>query len=130
MMSTQTQGAASIEVMEGITAAFNRHDVNAILAYFAEGGVMELPRGPHPFGARYSGKEEIRAGLVSRFAGIPNVHYGDGRHWACGDFGVSEWTLTGDTPDGRHLEVRGCDHWTFGSDGLIVKKDSFWKIVE
>jgi taurine dehydrogenase small subunit len=25
-------------------------------------------------------------------------------------------------------DVRGCDLWTFGDDGRIIRKDSFWKI--
>lgn len=72
----------------------------------------------------------MREGLSGRFEGIPNVHYGVDRHWACGDdFGVSEWTLTGTTTAGTPVEVRGCDHYTFRGD-TIVRKDSFWKIVE
>jgi hypothetical protein len=48
----------------------------------------------------------------------------------CGDeFGVTEWTLTGTTTGGAPVNVRGCDHCTF-RDGLIVRKDSWWKIVE
>jgi len=30
---------------------------------------------------------------------------------------------------GARIEVRGCDFYTF-RDGKVVKKDSFWKIVE
>ncbi len=59
----------------------------------------------------------------------PDVHYGDDDHFVSGDRGLSEWTLTGTTADGVRLEVRGCDIWTF-RDGLVTKKDSFWKIVE
>jgi hypothetical protein len=44
--------------------------------------------------------------------------------------GVSEWTISGTTTDGVRVEVRGCDIWTFGDDGKIVRKDSFWKIRE
>ena len=51
------------------------------------------------------------------------------RHWACGDFGVSEWTLTGTSTSGKSLEVRGVDLLEF-VDGKITRKDSFWKIVE
>jgi hypothetical protein len=29
---------------------------------------------------------------------------------------------------GRRIEVCGCDLWTFGDDGRITRKDSFWKI--
>jgi len=37
--------------------------------------------------------------------------------------------LTGSTADGVRLEVRGCDLWEF-DDGLITRKDSYWKLVE
>lgn len=33
------------------------------------------------------------------------------------------------TPDGRPVRVRGCDHWEF-RDGKVTRKDSYWKIVE
>ena len=49
---------------------------------------------------------------------------------ACGDRGVSEWTITGTTVDGDVVDVRGCDIWTFDADGLIACKDSFWKVRE
>jgi hypothetical protein len=68
-------------------------------------------------------------GLASRFKGLPDVHYGDDRHWVSGNLGVSEWLLTGTTPDGVQIRVRGCDHWEF-RDGKVIRKDSYWKIVE
>lgn len=69
------------------------------------------------------------AGLASRFAGIPDVHYGADRHWVCDDLAVSEWTLTGTTNNGRRLEVRGTDHYEFRA-GKVMRKDAYWKIVE
>jgi len=33
--------------------------------------------------------------------------------------GVSEWLLTGTTPDGRRVRVRGCDHWEFRGGKVI-----------
>ena len=87
-----------------------------------------VPPAP-PKGDRYYGWEEVRAGLSKRFQGIPDVHYGDDSHWVCGDFGVSEWTLTGTTTLGEHIEVRGVDLLEF-RDGKIIRKDSFWKILD
>jgi hypothetical protein len=43
--------------------------------------------------------------------------------------GFSEWTLTGTSALGERVEVRGTDHLEF-RDGKIIRKDSFWKIVE
>jgi ketosteroid isomerase-like protein len=88
-----------------------------------------MPRGPEPWGHRVTGREAVREALAGRFAGLPDVHYGDGRHWVSGDLGVSEWLLTGTRTDGAQVRVRGCDHWQF-RDGRVVRKDSYWKIVE
>lgn len=120
---------ATAELMKGFLDAFNRHDLNAIMEYFADDCVFYMPRGAAPRGDSYSGKEDVRAGLAKRFEGIPDVHYGDDRHWACGNFGVSEWTLTGNHISGKRLEVRGIDLLEF-VNGKITRKDSFWKIVD
>jgi hypothetical protein len=120
---------ATAELLKGFLDAFNRHDLDAIMGYFADECVLYTPRGAGPRGNRYLGKKDVRAGLAERFEGIPDVHYGEDHHWACGDFGVSEWTLTGTSTAGQTLEVRGVDLLEF-VNGKITRKDSFWKIVE
>src|SRR5689334_5306078 len=117
------------ELLKGFLEAFNRHDLDAIMDYFADDCVFYMPRGDAPRGDRYVGKGEVRAGLAKRFEGIPDVHYGEDRHWVGDDFGISEWTLTGTTVAGKKLEVRGVDLLEC-EDGKITRKDSFWKIVE
>ena len=116
--------------LDAVLEGFNRHDIDAIMAHFAEDCVFEAPRGPDPWGRRFTGHDEVRRGLAARFEGIPDVHYGDDTHFVCGDRGVSEWTLTGTTLEGERIEVRGCDLWTFGDDGRLTRKDSFWKLRE
>lgn len=119
-----------LATLEQLLDAFNRHDLDAIMGFFADDCTMDMPRGPDPWGRRYTGKDQVRKGLSGRFAGIPDVHYGNDRHWACGgELGVSEWRLTGTTTAGTAVDVQGCDHYTF-RDGKIVRKDSYWKIVE
>jgi len=119
----------TFEVLKGFLEAFNRHDLDAIMDYFHDDCVFYMPRGKGPRGDRYVGKEEVRAGLSTRFEGIPDVHYGEDTHWACGNFGVSEWTLTGTRQSGERIEVRGADFLEF-RDGKITRKDSFWKILD
>ena len=119
----------SRKLLKEFLEAFNQHDLDAIMGYFAEDCVFYMPRGSAPRGDRYVGKNEVRAGLAKRFQGIPDVHYGEDQHWAGEDFGVSEWTLTGTSVTGKKIEVRGVDLLEF-SQGKITRKDSFWKIVE
>jgi ketosteroid isomerase-like protein len=115
--------------LQAIEDGFNAHDVDRIMAFFADDAVFDSPRGPHPWGTRFEGRDAVAEGFAARFAGLPDVHYGDVRHFVSGDRGASEWLLTGTLPDGSRLEVRGCDLWEFRGDA-VVRKDSYWKIVE
>jgi ketosteroid isomerase-like protein len=118
----------TVELLERFLDAFNRHDLASIMGHFADDCVLYMPRGTGPRGDRFVGKDAVRAALAKRFEGIPDVHYGDERHWVCGDLGVSEWTLTGTSASGQRIEVRGVDLLEF-AEGRITRKDSFWKIL-
>jgi ketosteroid isomerase-like protein len=120
---------SKINIQKSFLEAFNKHDLDLIMTFFVEDCVLEMPRGPHPYGQRAEGKVNVRATLATRFEGIPNVHYGEDFHWSDGDRGFSEWTLTGTTRAGESIRVRGCDLLTFRGDKIAVK-NSFWKIVE
>jgi ketosteroid isomerase-like protein len=112
-----------------LCAAFNAHDLDGIMSHFADDSSLDMPKGSDPWGTRFVGKDAVRKGLAMRFETTPDVHYGAARHWVAGSMGVSEWLLTGITRDGRKLEVNGCDHYEFRS-GKVIRKDSYWKIVE
>ena len=118
-------------ILTELCAAFNAHDLDRIMKLFADDCVLEMPRGNKPWGARFEGKDNVRAALATRFAGLPDVHYGDGEHFvdASAETGMSKWVLTGTTREGARKEVHGCDFYTF-RDGKVTRKDSYWKIVE
>jgi ketosteroid isomerase-like protein len=122
-------GQPTVAQLKGFLEAFNRHDLDAIMAHFGQDAILETPRGAHPWGSRFEGLEGVRRGLAARFEGIPDVRYSDDDHWVSGDNGVSSWLLTGTTKSGEQIRVRGCDLWTF-RDGKVVRKDSYWKMVE
>jgi ketosteroid isomerase-like protein len=119
----------SIEQLQAICDAFNDHDLDTLMTFFGDDAVFEGPRGPDPWGTRFEGKAAVAEGVAARFRGLPDVHYGDARHFVSGDRGASEWLLTGTTPAGERVEVRGCDLWEF-REGKVTRKDSYWKIVE
>ncbi len=110
--------------------AFNAHDLDRIMACFADDCVLEM-KGNKPYGSRFEGKANVRKGFAARFEGIPDVHYGDAEHFVDmeSNTGISRWCLTGTDRDGKAVEVRGCDFYTF-SMGKVVRKDSYWKIIE
>jgi SnoaL-like domain len=65
----------TIETLERLLDAFNAHDLDAVMSFFVDDCVLELPRGPDPWGRRLEGRDRVREGLAGRFAGIPDVHY-------------------------------------------------------
>ena len=124
-MSDETSITATLE---RLAAAFNAHDIDAIMTFFAQDCSLDLPRGPDPHGRRYIGRDEVRRGLMTRFETTPDVHYSEVENFATGNTGMSRWLLTGTTPAGEKIRVRGCDFYTFGN-GKVIRKDSYWKIV-
>lgn len=121
--------AGNFQLLLALCAAFNAHDLDGVMAHFAEDSSLDMPKGSAPWGTRFVGKEAVRKGLAMRLEATPDVHYGEDRHWVSGSLGVSEWLLTGTTRAGVKVEVRGCDHYAFRG-GKVVRKDSYWKIVE
>lgn len=117
--------------LKELCEAFNAHDLDRIMTLFSEDCVLEMPRGSKPWGSRFEGKRAVREALATRFEGFPDVHYGNAEHFvdSAAGVGMSKWTLTGTARDGKRTEVRGCDFYTF-RDGKIIRKDSYWKIVE
>ena len=123
------QSLSTVETAKAILEAFNAHDLDAVMVFFADECSLDMPRGPDQWGQRFVGKAAVRDGLAGRFTTLPDVHYGEARHWGSGNMVASEWLLTGTRPGGEKVRVRGCDHYEF-RDGKVVRKDSYWKIVE
>jgi steroid delta-isomerase-like uncharacterized protein len=114
------------EDLQAFADAWNRHDVDALMSFMTEDCVFEASAGPDVCGARYSGREEVRAGFAEVWRTFPDARWDDARHFVLGNRGVSEWTFTGTRLDGTRVEVHGCDLFTF-RDGKIALKNSYRK---
>jgi len=104
---------------------WNRHDVDALMTFMADDCVFETSSGPEACGTRHAGCERVRAAFGRVFASYPDAAFAGTRHFVAGDRGVSEWRFTGTTPDGRKVEVDGCDVFTFVGDKISVKSSFF-----
>jgi ketosteroid isomerase-like protein len=124
-MSAETE---ILVALEGLASAFNAHDIDGVMSFFAPDCSLDMPRGKEPHGTRFEGFEQVKAGIMSRFRSTPDVHYAEVEHFVSGDCGMSKWLLTGTTLNGEAVKVRGCDFYTF-RNGQVVRKDSYWKIV-
>ena len=125
-MAIATLNEVTLEFLEAFGAAWNRHDVDAIMAAMADDCVFDITAGPEACGKRYEGRERVRQAVARVFSIWPDAHFGNARHFVSGDRGVSEWVFTGTRADGSRTEVNGCDVFTF-RHGKIVHKDSYFK---
>ncbi len=122
----------TVELLDAIQEAFNRHDVDGILAYFAEDCEWLMARGPDPWEAkRLKGKAAIGKVLSARYAVIPDMRWVDMQHFISkdGNRACSEWTVKGTPKEGPPIDWLGCDIWTF-RDGMVTKKDTYWKFID
>jgi steroid delta-isomerase-like uncharacterized protein len=116
-----------LELLASHTEAWNRHDLETLMDLFAGDCVFEASGGDEVAGKRYRGFNEVREAFAKVFESMPDAQWKNGRHYGLApNYGVSEWTLTGTLPDGRRVEVNGCDFLTV-RDGKIISKNSYRK---
>ena len=92
------------DVVERLTAAMNRHDLDGAVALVHEDYRSEQPA--HP-GRAFVGRQQMRANWAAMFAGIPDFRAEQTRSVRDGDTVWSEWRWTGTRTDGEPFEMRG-----------------------
>jgi steroid delta-isomerase-like uncharacterized protein len=112
--------------LQAFADAWNRHDIDALMSFMAEDCAFEASAGPDVCGRRFEGRDAVRAAFAEVWATYPDAHWGNARHFVCGDRGVSEWIFTGTHLDGARTEVHGCDLFHFRG-GKIALKNSYRK---
>ena len=119
--------AVTVDYLDAFAQAWNRHDIEALMACMTDDCVFQSWTGPDACGTRYAGRAEVRAGFQKAWQDFPDAQWREARHFVAGDRGVSEWVFTGTrASDGRAVEVRGGDLFTF-ENGRIRVKDSWRK---
>lgn len=112
--------ATELERMIGrYDAAWNAHDVGAILAFHAQGMVFEN----HTAGERVEG-DEVGPHIARIFESWPDLTFRNRRLYVREGVVVSEWTASATDGDGRRLEWDGVDIFPC-RDGLILRKDVY-----
>lgn len=118
--------AATLRLLDEFAAAWNRHDVDGLMACMATECVFETAAGTTVAGTRHVGRDAVRQAYTAVFHAYADGRWNDARHFVAGDRAVSEWTFTGTTRDGAKVEVNGCDLFTL-KGGKIAIKNSYRK---
>ncbi len=115
-----------LTLLDRFADAWNRHDLDALMAMMTDDCVFDASAGPQVNGQRSEGPQQVRAAYAAVFETFPDARWANARHFIAGNRGVSEWTFTGTRTDGTRVEVNGCDLFTF-RDGRIAVKNSYRK---
>jgi steroid delta-isomerase-like uncharacterized protein len=118
--------AVSTDTLAAFSDAFNRHDADALMTFMTDDCIFDAAAGSEVYGARFVGKDAVRAAFEAVFSTFPDAHWGDGVHYVAGSRGVSEWVFSGTHAEGWRIEAQGCDLFEF-RDGLIAVKRAFRK---
>ena len=71
MTDTATR-QVDIAFLESFCDAFNRHDLDAIMAHMTDDCVFDASAGPDADGRRYSGQDAVRRGFLEVFDTFPD----------------------------------------------------------
>ena len=106
--------------------AFNRHDIDGVMKYFADDCVFYAVGGDECFGTTIQGSDAIATAFSGVWGGMKDAKWAHDNHFISGDNAVSEWTFTGTMEDGKRVDARGVDIFKI-KDGKIVSKNAFRK---
>ena len=116
----------TVETLTAFSAAWNRHDADALMSFMSDDCVFQTSAGNDACGTRHVGRDAVRKAFAAAWASVADAQWAGGKHFVQGDFGVSEWTFTGTTADGSRIEIEGVDLFRFDGD-KIRSKNSFRK---
>ncbi|HUG14331.1 MAG TPA: nuclear transport factor 2 family protein [Thermomicrobiales bacterium] len=122
-------GAAStsdtLDTIERFNEAFNRGDVDAVMALMTDDCVFENTS-PAPAGERYEGQAAVRAFWESFFSGSPQAVFDAEETFVAGDRATVRWTYRWDPAATTGGFVRGVDVFRV-RDGKVAEKLAYVK---
>lgn len=124
---TEREGTSMVSTAEAVdrfNEAFNRHDVDAVMAAMTDDCVFENTAPPN--GQRYEGQHEVRAAWEEFFAASPDAHFDGEDVIVTGDRCVVQWVYTWSNDDGTTSTLRGVDVLRV-RDGKVAEKFAYVK---
>ncbi|HEY7105441.1 MAG TPA: nuclear transport factor 2 family protein [Acidimicrobiia bacterium] len=99
--------SSTIAAVDTFNEAFNRHDVDAVMAVMTDDCVFESTTPPE--GERHVGQAAVRAAWEAFFNATPTAHFDAEDVIATADRCVVQWRFTWKNDDGTDGTVRGVD---------------------
>jgi ketosteroid isomerase-like protein len=111
------------DMLNDMLSAFNEHDLDRVMSYFAEDAVMIAPAGNNQAGTPIKGREAIASAFSNRFSQQPDVAWNEAVSFLSGNRAYTSWRVQAPSAG---IDIKGCDVWTF-RNGKVVEKDVYYK---
>jgi len=108
-------------VLERLLGAVNDHDLDALVACFADDYANETPAHPQ---RGFRGKEQVRRNWARIFAGVADLRADVPRYTLDRDELWTEWDMSGTRRDGAPFRMRGVV--IFSIDGRTIESARFY----
>jgi steroid delta-isomerase-like uncharacterized protein len=123
---TMNQNPVTVRFLQDFAAAWNRHDIDALMSFMADDCAFHATGGPDLLGRSFAGRDAVREGFKMAWQTFADAAWLDGEYFVSGDRGVAESTFRGTKADGTRIEARMVDVFTF-RDGKIAVKNAYRK---
>lgn len=110
-----------VKLLEAFSAAWNAHDVDALMSMMADDCEFHTVAGPGLMGTSHKGRDAVRKAYEAAWLNIPDAAWTDSTHVVVGDRGFTETTFSGTNDDGTRIEARMVDVFTFEGDKIRIK---------
>lgn len=112
--------AATINIVQSYNDAFNRGDVDGVMAAMTDDCVVETPM-PPPDGTRIQGQDAVRALWNEFFQSASSMEFNTEDLFASDDRCLVQWTFKWVGQDNQPGSVRGVDLFKI-KDGKVAEK--------
>ena len=124
--TTSDKAGITPTLLDAITDAYNRNDIDDVMSFFAEDAVFDHAAGTEINGTRFEGLETIRSICEGLFNNVERVNWTPIDTRISGDKAYCEFHRVAQLKSGETQDFLSIDILTF-RDGLIVHKDTFYK---
>ena len=124
--NTTKEAGITPTLLDAITDAYNRNDIDAVMAFFADDAVFDHAAGPDINGTRFSGLDTIRGIFEGLFNNVESVKWTPIDTRVYGDKAYCEFHRVAKLKSGEIQDFLSIDILTFRG-GLIIHKDTYYK---
>ena len=124
--TSKEEAGITPNLLDAITDAYNRNDIDAVMSFFAEDAIFDHAVGPNINGTRFEGLETIRGIFQGLFNNVESVQWKPIDTRITGDKAYCEFHRIAKLKSGEVQDFLSIDILTF-RDGLIIHKDTYYK---